>query len=97
MLEKDIEKKVRDYARKQGILTYKFTSPAHASVPDRIFIYPQGDIIFIEFKAPGKVATEKQAREINRLIRHNQSVYVIDDVSLGEYVIDSHLAPPVPT
>ena len=48
-LEKDIEAKVCLYARDKGMLTYKFTSPARAAVPDRMFIY-KGRVFFIEFK-----------------------------------------------
>ena len=38
MLEKQIESKVCDYAKSKGVLAYKFTSPARAAVPDRLFI-----------------------------------------------------------
>ena len=38
MLEKQIERKVCDYAKNKGLLAYKFTSPARAAVPDRLFI-----------------------------------------------------------
>ena len=40
MLEKDIEKAVCDYAKSKGVLTYKFSSPNHVGVPDRIFFAP---------------------------------------------------------
>ena len=57
MLEKDIEKKVYQYGLTHGIQHYKFSSPARAAVPDRIFM-KDGVIIFIEFKRTGEKPTE---------------------------------------
>lgn len=66
-LEKDIEKKVCAWAKQQGCLVYKFTSPSQRSVPDRMFVLPYGTVVFIEFKAPGKVPTELQRKELLKL------------------------------
>jgi len=86
--ERDVEKAVCDYARKAGFLTYKFTSPNHMSVPDRIFINPDGLIFFIEFKAPGKKATPKQMREMHRLAQQGCHVFLCDDINQGETLVD---------
>jgi hypothetical protein len=91
MLEKQIEKKVCDYAKSKGVMVYKFTSPAHFAVPDRMFIF-NGKVWFIEFKAPGKKPTAPQTREINRLLTAGISVYVIDDVIVGKGVIDHEVS-----
>lgn len=96
MLEKDIESRVCKYAKKLGVMTYKFSSPARASVPDRVFVYPHGKIIFIEFKRTGEEPTSGQFREINRLINHGQTVYVVDDVAQGKLIVDLHQPAPVP-
>jgi hypothetical protein len=88
MLEKDIEKKVCDYAKSKGWLTYKFTSPMYRSVPDRIFIDPTGQFVFIEFKAKGKKPTPGQTREHNKLKNQGCLVYVVDEVELGIASID---------
>ena len=64
MKEKDIESVVCNYAKTKGCLVYKFASPAHRSVPDRMFIAPHGKVFFIEFKAPGKLPTVGQRREL---------------------------------
>ena len=53
MRESKIEKAVCDYAKVEGWLTYKFTSPGQKGVPDRIFMRG-GEMFFIEFKATGK-------------------------------------------
>lgn len=91
MLEKQIEAKVCDYAKSVGMLVYKFTSPARAAVPDRLFVCPSGMMFFIEFKAAGKKPTEPQLREHRRLRGHKVTVFVIDDVDTGKQVIDMML------
>jgi len=87
MLEKDIEKAVCHYASKQNWLVYKFSSPAHASVPDRMFIR-NGRVFFVEFKRPGQRATAKQLREIRRLLNQGIPTYVCDDIEMGQEIID---------
>ena len=88
MLEKDIEKRVCDYAKEKGVLVYKFTSPNRAAVPDRLFIIPFSGMFFIEFKQFGKKATPQQEREHQRLRQAGVTVYVIDDVEVGKAMID---------
>lgn len=84
MLEKEIEQTVCKYAREKfDAKTYKFSSPSRMNVPDRLFIFPNGQVLFIEFKAPGKKPTEGQQREIERLVKCRQNVVVIDDVTKG--------------
>jgi len=89
MLEKQIEAKVCDYAKSKGALVYKFTSPARAAVPDRLFIGPKGRVWFVEFKREGQKPTPAQEREHTRLRGHSVSVFVIDDVEQGKAVVDT--------
>ena len=79
-LEKYIEREVCTFAKAHGMLVYKFNSESRRSVPDRIFIKPNGTVFFIEFKREGNKPTEGQAREIQRLREHNVPVWVIDNV-----------------
>jgi hypothetical protein len=94
MLEKHIEAKVCDYAKQRGLLVYKFTSPARAAVPDRLFILPGGRMFFCEFKREGQKPTPPQEREHKRLRQHKVSVWVIDNVDAGLRMIDEMLEPP---
>ena len=87
MREKDIERKVCDYAKAHDCLAYKFTSPQRASVPDRLFVTDKGLVFFIEFKAPGKKPTEGQASEIRRLRNKGVSVFVVDNVDVGKQIV----------
>ena len=93
MLERDIEKKVCDYAKDRGILTYKFTSPSRAAVPDRLFIAQDGHMWFVEFKKQGMKPTPAQEREHHRLLRQRVEVWVIDSVESGKSMIDEKLRP----
>jgi len=94
MLEKEIEKKVSDYAVSKGCLSYKFTSPNRRSVPDRIFISPTGYMWFCEFKREGKVPTPAQEREISKLRNQGCPVCVVDNVDSGmEMVTDAMCFP----
>ena len=88
MLEKQIETKVCDYAKQRGLLVYKFTSPARAAVPDRMFILPNGRMFFCEFKREGQKPTEAQEREHHRLRQHKVSVFVVDSVEDGKAMVD---------
>lgn len=91
MLEKHIEAKVCDYAKQRGLLVYKFTSPARAAVPDRLFILPGGRMFFCEFKREGQKPTIPQEREHLRLRQHKVSVFVIDNVDAGLRMVDEML------
>jgi len=76
MLEKDVEAAFVKNVKKKGGMAYKFVSPNHRSVPDRLVLMPVppelvevvGQYVkFIEIKAPGKKPRPAQVREINRL------------------------------
>lgn len=86
-LEKDIEESNRRYAITLGYLFEKFTSPNKRSVPDRMLTNKHGFIFFIEYKAPGKTATEKQLEDHEERRSRGNIVYVVDDIRQGEKII----------
>ncbi len=88
LLEKQIEEKVCTYAKEKGFLVYKFTSPARAAVPDRMFVR-SGRVFFVEFKRSGQKPTPPQEREHKRLRDAGITVYVIDNVEDGKRMIDA--------
>lgn len=93
-LEKVIESKVCAYAQSLNILTYKFTSPARRSVPDRLFIMPEGKgCFFVEFKRLGCVPTPSQEVEIEKIRKQGVKVWVVSDVQLGKNVVDAMMTP----
>lgn len=56
MRESELERILVREVRKEGGRAYKWISPGNDGVPDRIIIFPGGDIYFVELKADrGKV------------------------------------------
>lgn len=89
MKESDLERQVVAYCKKVGALTYKFISPSHRGVPDRIVIGSRG-VLFLELKAPGKKPTALQLREIyliNNFKSHAIAAWV-DDYDQAKNLID---------
>lgn len=60
MLEKEIEAKIRDYAKSKGCLFEKFVSPGRRGVSDRLVTAPGGAMGFLEVKRKGKEPTKLQ-------------------------------------
>jgi hypothetical protein len=77
--EADLEKKLTRWAKDNGILTYKFVSPAKRGVPDRIFIR-NGKVVFLELKAPGEHPTPLQMRELGVLLNAGATAAWVDDL-----------------
>ncbi|MDN7495037.1 hypothetical protein QZM89_07550 [Burkholderia gladioli] len=80
MLEKTVEAYLVERVRALGGTAYKFTSPARASVPDRIVVLPPGRIFFVEVKRPGGKLTRGQEREHEHLRRLGADVRVLDSI-----------------
>lgn len=78
MRERNIERTCCAYAEKQGWWHRKFKSPGRRSAPDRIFA-KEGVVFFVEFKAPGKGATDLQKVEHASMRCHGLIVKVIDE------------------
>lgn len=93
MLESKIEKTVSEYARSKGFLSFKFTSPSHAGVCDRMFISSTGKVWFIEFKREGGKPTPLQVRHHQTLVERGVTVYVVDSIALGKEVVDYESQP----
>ena len=66
MTEAQIEKKLVAFCREHGLLTYKFASPSHRGVPDRI-IMGGAKVMFLELKRGGQRPTAFQFRELARI------------------------------
>ena len=95
-LEKKIEKKVCEYAKKHGFLTPKVTVVSERGWPDRLFIDPDGWCVFIEFKQQGKELSPIQEYRCLALTERNMSVLVVDSIEQGIEYVDSMVAARVP-
>ena len=72
MRESTIEKHLVAKVKAMGGMAYKFTSPAHRGVADRVVCLPDGSTWFVELKAPGGRLSELQkifAKDMERLIQ----------------------------
>ncbi|MBD8975160.1 VRR-NUC domain-containing protein [Veillonella magna] len=91
MLEKTIEKKLREAVKKAGGIALKFVSPSYAGMPDRLILFPDGKVAFAELKAPKKKPRALQEAR-HRLLRSlGFRVYVIDSVEqIGGMIDELH-------
>lgn len=87
MYESTVERNFRKGVEARGGAAYKFVSPGHRGVPDRLVLLPVDPqhveivaryVWFAELKAPGKKTTVQQKREHNRLRKLGFKVEVID-------------------
>lgn len=82
MTEAQIERQVVHFCRQNWLLTYKFTSPAHRGVPDRI-IMAGGKVLFLELKQVGKQPTPLQMREMENINAHSACHEVVATWAAG--------------
>lgn len=70
MLERDVEVYFRKAVAAAGGVAFKFVSPSHRGVSDRIVCFPGGAVWFVELKRPGGRLSPLQkifAAEMERL------------------------------
>ena len=79
MLEKEVERKLCKRVKDRGGIAFKFVSPGHAGVPDRLVLLPGTHIGFVEVKAPDKQPTKLQAAYHQKIKKLGFRVYVLDN------------------
>lgn len=67
MLERDIERYLREQVEAKGGRCLKWVSPACRGVPDRIMLLPGGKLAFVEVKSATGAVRPDQVRMLNRL------------------------------
>ena len=67
MKESTIEQYLVRRCKELKVLCYKFVSPSHRGVPDRVLIFPHGLVAFVELKAPGKSPTALQMTVLKQM------------------------------
>ena len=88
MTEKQLEQKLIQAVKSKGGIAYKFVSPGHAGVPDRLVILPGGKIGFVEVKKPNEGKLRKiQERELNRLTALGCKCYVLNSPADIELIL----------
>lgn len=66
-LEKDIEKKLKLWAKARGIICIKYTPQGEKGWPDRIFVLPRGTHVWLELKRKGEEPTPLQYYRLEQL------------------------------
>jgi hypothetical protein len=90
-LERDVQKKVIDHAKKVGFRPFKrmmFAGYGRSGDPDFEFNGPGRWTFFIEFKATGETSSDLQLRRQQELRDLGFNVYVVDDSVVGKRIVD---------
>ncbi|NCB99938.1 MAG: VRR-NUC domain-containing protein [Clostridia bacterium] len=77
MLEKDIEAWLNKKIKELGGLSFKFVSPENPGVPDRIYIFPEGRVYFVELKTEIGRMSNIQKRQRERLVEKGCRFYLV--------------------
>lgn len=75
--ERAIEQYLVKRVREAGGRAYKFVSPGNQGVPDRVVIFPTGQVVFAELKCKTGKLSAQQKNQIEKLRGLNQTVQVI--------------------
>lgn len=89
MLEKDIERKLREEVTKSGGLCLKFTPASWSGAPDRLVLFPGGKIAFVELKRPGEEPRPLQKIRIRKLREMGFHAEVLDNPNRIPGLIDA--------
>ena len=78
--EKQIERHLTVAVKKRGGMALKFVSPSYSGMPDRLVLFPDGKMAFVEVKAPGKKPCPLQVKRHAMLRKLGFRVFVLDAV-----------------
>ena len=88
MLEREIERHLRDGVRNLGGLCLKLVCPGFTGVPDRLILLRGGVIAFAELKRPGQTERQRQAYVQHRLRKMGFNVFsAVDSRAKADGVI----------
>jgi len=92
-LEKNLDRKLKKYGEEKGGLAIKMESGrfGKSGFPDRLWLFPQGVMFFMELKAPDGENTDLQLYRQNQLRKLGFMVVVVNDYTRGKEIIDSVL------
>ncbi len=92
--EKDTEKYLRTEMLRHGGMSFKWTSPGMKGVPDRICIFRNNKVIFVETKSEGDKPKPHQLRIHKSMREKGALVYVIDTKGQVNNFIKKHNTMP---
>lgn len=77
-------------AKQHRCLVRKLKWGCRNGAPDRLLIFPDGRLYFVELKSPGKKPDAHQLREHARLMGYGQRVYTLDSKPLIDAFFEEH-------
>lgn len=77
MLEKNLQQKILQFCKKEGILAVKVDSTSSRGWPDLTVLLPSGAVLFVELKTETGKLSKLQAHTIERIKRNKGKAYVI--------------------
>lgn len=90
MLEKQVEAYLIKRVKDVGGRAYKFTSPAHRGVADRIVCLPNGQTWFVEVKTEGGRLSELQKAFASDMAKMNQKYTCLwNKEQIDEFITDN--------
>ena len=89
MRERIIEQALVKAVKARGGMCPKFTSPGMDGMPDRLVLFPEGVLAFVEVKAPGEKPRPLQVHRHEELRRLGFQVYVLDSLDQIGGVLDA--------
>lgn len=84
MRERDLEHYLVELADQSRCFLRKVRWVGRNGAPDRLLIDLDGNITWVELKAPGKSPTAQQEREHSRMRVYGQKVVVVDSIDAIE-------------
>ena len=88
MREKQIERKLVNAVKAAGGIAPKFVSPGYDGMPDRLVLFENGRMGFVEVKATGKKPRPLQAARHRMLRMMGYKVFVLDSEDDMERMAD---------
>ena len=86
ILEKDIERPAKDYAKHRGWFVCKLMKCDINGMPDDLFIR-NGQVMFIEFKSEIGQPTPQQLRRHREIRKHGIPVHVCNDLESAKALL----------
>ena len=98
-MEKDVERALIAAVRKSGGLCLKLISPGWSGAPDRLCLFPGGQLCFVELKTPGGKLRPLQVRRVDQLRALGFPVTMIDSLAGARafgrlYLEEDHSSSP---
>lgn len=89
ILERYIQRKCIEYAQKNGFLCIKVTPAGQRGWPDFVFISPNGNHYYAEFKRPGEAPTKLQQHRMEQLRSRGVPAESYDNILVFKSYVDS--------